>query len=165
MLCQKCNKNTASVHIKQIVNGKMSERMLCSECAEKENVGSFFNTDSLFSEFFSDSILGMRSIAPQKVCPLCGSTVRELAKSGRAGCAECYNVFADELKRMVYGIHGNAVHCGSAPGKHVEEIEKNKEIEALKKEQEKAILEENYEKAAELRDKIKALENSEKGDD
>lgn len=159
MLCQKCHKNNASVHIKQVINGEISERMLCPECAEKENLGSFFSTDSLFSGFFSDSILGGIPAIEKKVCPLCKSTRRELAKSGRAGCAECYNVFSEELKKMIYGIHGNAVHSGSAPGKHVEQLQKSKEIEALKKEQESAILEENYEKAAEIRDKIKAMEN------
>ena len=164
MLCQKCHKNNASVHIKQIINGDVSERMLCTDCAEKEKIGSFFNTDSLFSGFFSDSILGVKPITEQKKCPLCSSTISELAKTGRAGCAECYNVFSEELKKIVYGIHGNAVHCGSAPGKHVEQLQKNKEIEALKKEQEKAILEENYEKAAEIRDKIRAMENEEGGD-
>ena len=161
MLCKTCHKNNASVHIKKVINGKLSERMLCTECAETENLGSFFSTDSLFSGFFSDSIFGSKPYAEQKACPLCKSTRGELARTGRAGCAECYNVFSEELKRIVYGIHGNAVHSGSAPGKHVEELQKNKEIEALKKEQEAAILEENYEKAAELRDKIKAMENNE----
>ena len=164
MLCQKCHKNNASVHIKQVINGEVSERMLCSECAEKENLGSFFGgTDSLCSGFFSDSILGSAAAAEKKVCPLCKSTKRELAKTGRAGCAECYNVFSEELSRIIYGIHGNTTHSGSAPGKHVEELTKRDEIDALKKEQEEAILSENYEKAAEIRDKIKALENGREG--
>ena len=163
MLCQKCHKNNASVHIKQVINGEVSERMLCAECAEKENLGSFFGaTDSLFSGFFSDSILGSAGIAEKKICPLCKSTKRDLARTGRAGCAECYNVFSEELSRIIYGIHGNTTHSGSAPGKHVEELTKRDEIDALKKEQEEAVLSENYEKAAEIRDKIKALENGEK---
>ena len=162
MLCQKCNKNTASVHIKQVINGEVSERMLCPECAEKENLGSFFSSgaDSLFSGFFSDSIFGSALPNEKKVCPLCKSTKRDLAKTGRAGCAECYNVFAEELSKIIYGIHGNTTHSGSAPGRHIEDIEKTKELEALKKEQQEAILSENYEKAAEIRDKIKAIEGN-----
>ncbi len=163
MLCQKCHKNSATVHIKQVINGEVSERMLCSECAEKENLGTFFSggADSLFSGFFSDSILGGTGIAEKKICPLCKSTKRELAKTGRAGCAECYNVFSEELSKIIYGIHGHTTHSGSAPGKHVEELTKRDEIEALKKEQEEAVLSENYEKAAEIRDKIKAIEKKE----
>ena len=41
----------------------------------------------------------------------------------------------------------------------MERIEHNREIEELKKQQKEAVLEQNYEKAAELRDKIRALEN------
>ncbi len=161
MLCQRCHKNNATVHVKQIINGEVSQLMLCAECAEKENFGSFFGigNDNLFSGFFSDSILGNTFTSEKKVCPLCKSTRRDLARTGRAGCAKCYEVFSDELSKIIYGIHGNTTHSGSAPGRHIEEIEKNKEIDALKKEQETAILEEDYEKAAEIRDKIKAIEN------
>ncbi len=160
MLCQKCQKNNATVHVKQTVNGVKTEMLLCSECAEKENLGSFFPSDNLFSGFFSDSIFGGEYLKEQKKCSLCGSTRRDLADKGRAGCAKCYEVFADELKNIIYGIHGNAVHTGSVPGKHLENIEKRKEIERLKKEQQQAVLEQNFEQAAVLRDKIKELEKA-----
>lgn len=163
MFCQRCKKNEATVHIRQNVNGVKKELILCSECAEKEGIQPFFK-DDLFSGFFSDSILGVRRAEDQKRCTSCGLTRRELASSGRPGCAKCYEVFADELEKIIYGIHGNAKHTGALPGKHAEQLEKQKqldalkkEIEALKKEQQEAIAEQNYEKAAELRDKIKAL--------
>jgi protein arginine kinase activator len=106
-------------------------------------------------------IFGGARVSEKKLCPLCGSTKSDLARTGRAGCAECYNVFSEELSKIIYGIHGNTTHLGTAPGKHVEELNKRDEIEALKKEQEEAVLSENYEKAAEIRDKIKALESEE----
>jgi len=165
MLCQKCKKNEATVHIRQTVNGVKTELMLCSECADKENKYAFFGED-LFSGFFSDSILGVRRSEEQKKCDGCGMTRRELASSGRAGCAKCYEVFAAELDKIIYGIHGNARHTGALPGGHAEHMEKQKrldnlkkEIESLKKEQQQAVSEQNYEKAAELRDRIRALEN------
>lgn len=164
MLCQKCNKNEATVHVRQTVNGVKTEMMLCAGCAGMEGGYSFFK-DDLFSGFFSDSILGMRRSEEQKKCPRCGLTRRELAASGRAGCAACYEFFAPELDKIIYGIHGNARHNGSAPVCHAEQMEKKKKldelknkIEALKKEQQEAIAEQNYEKAAELRDRIRALE-------
>lgn len=160
MLCQRCKKNDATVHIKQTINGVKTELMLCSECAEKENAYSFFPED-LFSGFFADSILGTRRAEEQRKCPKCGISRRELAASGRAGCAQCYEFFAPELEKIIYGIHGNAKHTGSVPGTHTEQLKKRKEIEALKKEQSEAIAEQNYEKAAELRDKIRELESGE----
>ena len=161
MLCQKCHKRNASVHIKQVVNGKITEAALCSECAKKDELNGFFqtNTSDLFSGFFSDSIFGNEVIKPKKVCQVCGYTKKDLAASGRAGCSKCYEVFEDELKKIIYGIHGNAVHTESRPTKHADRLKKSREIEELKLEQSKAVEEQNYEKAAEIRDRIKALEN------
>ncbi len=48
MLCQKCNKNKASVYYNKIVNGEKTEMYLCSECA-KENTEMNFNLDMPFS--------------------------------------------------------------------------------------------------------------------
>ena len=54
MLCQRCHKNEATVHIKNNINGNVTEMMLCRDCAEKENITSFFQfpSDNLFSGFF-----------------------------------------------------------------------------------------------------------------
>ncbi|MBQ7333184.1 MAG: UvrB/UvrC motif-containing protein [Clostridia bacterium] len=162
MLCQKCEKKEATVLFKHSVNGKYKEMMLCHECAEKENVTGFFThgADELFSGFFSDTVFG-GYVPEQKKCPQCGLSYGELARNGRAGCAKCYDVFAPEMEKIVYGIHGNARHAGSAPGNRAEQIKKKSEIEALKKEQQEAVLEQNYERAAELRDKIRELEGGE----
>ncbi len=163
MLCQRCHKRNASVHIKQVINGKITEADLCSECSSKENLGSFFSTKTsdLFSGFFSDSIFGGDLIKEEKTCPVCKTTRSDLASSGRAGCAKCYEVFEDELKKIIYGIHGNAVHSETRPGKHSERLQKSREIEALRLEQKQAVAEQNYERAAEIRDRIKALEDGE----
>ncbi len=161
MLCQKCHKNPASVHIKNSINGEYSEISLCRECAESEKLNSFwsFPSDKLFSGFFSDSILGSDFLPKQKICPLCGATRSDLASSGKPGCAKCYEVFADELSGIIRGIHGNTLHSGSRPGKHMEQIEKNRELEELKKEMQSAVDEQDFEKAASLRDRIKEIEN------
>ncbi len=161
MLCQKCHKNQASIHIKNNINGDISEISLCPDCAEKENMQSFwsFPSDKLFSGFFSDSIFGSEYLPKQKSCPLCGATRADLASSGKAGCAKCYDVFGDELSRIIRSIHGNTLHSGSRPGTHMEQVEKSRELEALKKEMNTAVEEQDFEKAAQIRDKIKALEN------
>ncbi len=166
MLCQKCHKNQATVHIKNSINGEVTEMALCRECAEQENLNSFFQfpSDKLFSGFFSDSIFGAEPLPKSKSCPVCGCTRADLASGGKPGCAKCYEVFSDELARIIRGIHGNTLHSGSRPGKHMEQIERNQKLESLKKELQQSIEEQNFEKAAELRDIIKALENEEKGE-
>ena len=42
MLCQNCGKNPATTHIKTIVNGKLTEYDLCSECAREMGYNNFF---------------------------------------------------------------------------------------------------------------------------
>ena len=167
MLCQKCNKREAVIHVKQSVNGKKTEMMLCRECAELDGVSPFFGmgTDELFSGFFSDSVFGGSSIHEPKKCKNCGMSGAELAKNGRVGCAKCYDVFEQELSKIIYGIHGNAVHTGSVPGNRAKQLEKQKRIDELKKEQQIAINDQNYERAAQIRDKIKQIESEEGGED
>ena len=167
MMCQKCGKRTATVHLKQVINGITEEKYLCSQCAGNENnffsLNSDISTDLLFDTLFS----GGRHTSSETgtVCPLCGATSRDIQKNGKAGCAKCYEVFRRELKNAAYRIHGGVQHAGRAPGNHREEMERQAKIDELKEQQAKAIEEQNFELAAELRDKIKALsENTPKTD-
>ncbi len=160
MFCENCKKREATVFLSTAINGVKTEKRLCSECAEKEKSYTFFptGTDSLFSGFFGDSVFASAPDGEQKKCPVCKMSRRELAKEGRAGCAECYKVFEGELQRIIHGIHGSAQYSGTLPGKHAQSAEKRRKIDEMKKEQQKAIAEQNYERAAELRDEIKGLE-------
>lgn len=42
MLCQSCQKNQATTHIKTIINGELTEYMLCPECAKKNGLRQYF---------------------------------------------------------------------------------------------------------------------------
>lgn len=157
MLCQKCGKRTATVHFKQVINGAAHEEYLCSECA---NGGAgIYSFEKGIDDLFGGLFAGSRAAdtRTKKSCPLCGATIRDISLSGKVGCAKCYEVFKNELKGTVTGIHGNVHHVGRAPGNHAEERKRQAEIEELKRKQQKAVEEQNYELAAELRDKIKAL--------
>lgn len=160
MLCQRCGKRSANVHYKQIVNGAVYEEYLCSECAEEKNK-SFpsFETglDDFFGSLFVGSSPASSSLRGGKSCPLCGATLRDISSTGKLGCAKCYEVFADELKSTVTGIHGNVTHVGRAPGGHREMLERQEKLEELKKRQQKAVEVQDYELAAKLRDEIKEL--------
>jgi len=161
MLCQKCGKRTATVHLKQIINGLAHEEYLCSQCAGNDS--SFFSAhsdmsaDSILDAFFSG---GRQTVGARTACPLCGATDRDIQKSGKAGCAKCYEIFKNELRTAAYRIHGSARHVGRAPGNHREEMERQAKLEELKQKQAQAIEEQNFELAAQLRDEIKALSDS-----
>lgn len=165
MICQKCGKRTATVHLKQVINGVAHEEYLCSTCANAEN--GFFTADSdvsgssLFDALFSG---GRHTVNTNTTtCPLCGSTARDIQKNGKAGCAKCYDVFRRELKTAAYRIHGGVQHAGRAPGNHREEMERQAKIDELRARQAEAIEEQNFELAAKLRDEIKALTEASDG--
>ncbi len=158
MICQKCGKHPATVHLKQIINGVVGEEYLCSLCANNES--SFYSTDN---ELSTESLLnalfvgGRPTASSSKTCPLCGINAREIQRNRRAGCAKCYEVFRNELINAAFRVHGAAKHVGKAPQKSQEETERLTKIEELKNRQLKAIEDQDFELAAKLRDEIKAL--------
>ena len=159
MICQKCGKNPATIHLKQVINGIGHEEYLCSSCADSGNSffnkGADLNTDSLLESLFFG---GRQTSGGNRVtCPLCGSTSKDIQRSGKAGCAKCYETFRTELKTAAYRIHGGVQHVGKAPGNHREEMERQAKIEELKELQRTAIDIQDFELAASLRDQIKAL--------
>lgn len=168
MLCQKCKAKEANTHVKSVVNGEYEEFMLCSDCAKEmgyTNLWSDMNSDfnSILGSFFSNA-LPARSETTR--CPVCGSAYHDIAKSGQVGCANCYDLFLSELMPSIRRIHGNTTHCGKKPlistkeNKTVVQSEEISKIDDLKKQLSDAVSEQNFELAAELRDKIKEMEES-----
>ena len=164
MMCQNCGKNPATTHIKTIVNGKLAEYDLCSECARAKGYKSFFNFDDMDFDF--NNLLGSFIGAPTGRsnavrCPKCGSSFNDIVREGRVGCAECYKVFYNELKPSLQRIHGQIRHSGkiaSTAEPVSEEEAKTDEREELKKQMDEAVAAQNFELAAQLRDRIKELE-------
>lgn len=152
MLCSKCHKNEATVYFKQNINGEVREYALCPVCAAEAELG--FAPLNLFGSMLSPS----KPRAEHKRCTLCSSTFEEIKRRGKVGCAECYGVFADELKPMIESIHRTSKHVGRAPEGYSEKRRTENELEALRKDLKAAIEAEEYERAAELRDLIRQKE-------
>ena len=163
MLCDSCLKNPASVHMTTFVNGQVKTVHLCPPCASKKGktasvVGPSFN-DFMSSFYDKDESTAL-------VCDVCGTTLDEFAKTGRLGCANCYNVFRSSLMPVLKGVHMNVVHTGKHPGERVKldvakETAMNRKV-SLQRELKSAISTENFEEAAKIRDEIAVLD---KGDE
>ena len=100
MLCQKCGQNTATTHIKTVINGQVTQQNLCGYCAAKEGYSSFMGNSisGLLSSMLGQSVRSDKD-ALEKSCPCCGSTFANIAETGKVGCAECYNVhFHDKFQ-------------------------------------------------------------------
>ncbi len=161
MLCQSCEKKQATTHIKTILNGELKEYRLCSECAKKYGYGSFlgdtgFDLDKLFGSFLD----GIGTTKMKKRCQLCGSSFEDIAKSGKVGCAECYDTFYEELLPSVRRIHGRTAHTGKLAHSAGTGVKIRNELAKCRAELEQAIKAQEFEKAAELRDRIRELEKN-----
>jgi protein arginine kinase activator len=160
MICDQCGKRPASVIVKQIAQGKMTEQHLCPICAaENHNLNVAYEQDplaihQLLSNWFPTQ---QNSINPVKkeiaVCPF--SKFLEL---GKFGCASCYETFDSQLDGIFKRFHnGNSTHTGKIPASYGSTLKIKKEIEELRKQIQISITEENFEEAARLRDEIKGL--------
>ena len=158
--CEDCKKKP-TIHLTEIVDGKMSEMHLCDECPKLQAIQS----EKQFG--LADLLAGLadfgKTTKPEKTvgvkCENCGLTYEDFRKFGRLGCGDCYNAFRAQLTTLLKKIHGTNQHFGKAP-KHISVASKQKvdTIQELKKALIAAVKDEDFEKAAVLRDKIRDVE-------
>ncbi len=161
MLCEKCKLNNATVKYSQNVNGKKVEHNLCNNCFNKLNYGDSF-IDNFFNSFFTNNLF-FNEYDDNYRCNVCGNTLENLKRTGKMGCANCYNVFRNKLDSIFNNMQEKNIHLGKSP-KNLQtfkpniETDEKENIEALKQKLNIAIQNEDYEQAIEIRDKIKSLE-------
>lgn len=99
---------------------------------------------------------GPATVTPAK-CPVCGFTQADFKKTGRLGCSECYDTFADHLGNLLKAMHKGTRHTGKLPARVVRHHEMTTRMKELQDSLLQAVREENYEVAAALRDQIRRL--------
>ncbi|NMA33782.1 MAG: hypothetical protein GX940_04425 [Clostridiaceae bacterium] len=155
----------ANVHYTQIINGNKVEMYLCSQCAEEKGKLTFspqLSLGSLLWGFGPGGGADYPGIGKQPVlrCDMCGMSFDDFRRLGKLGCPNCYRVFRDNLEPILRRLHGSAEHTGKMPARMADEIKTSNELKRLKAELASAVENEQYEKAAELRDRIREIENS-----
>lgn len=172
MLCQHCNQNEATTHIKKNINGHREEMHLCQHCAEELGVMEEFRMPAM-SDLFGNSFLGnflgagvaaMNSLAGIERCSTCGSSFDDIVKGGHIGCSDCYEKFSDRLEPSFKKIHGKTKHIGKfisyeegETQSAAEEKPEKDTAENLRQQLADAIKEQRFEDAAVLRDKINEI--------
>ncbi len=185
MKCDKCAKK-ATVHLTEIVDGKVMEMHLCEDCAreQSEHMEQQFGLADLLAGLtdFGKHVPSVQQNAATLQCAACGLTYEDFRKFGRFGCAHCYVAFKPQLKTLLKKIHGSSSHLGKSPVKYVplengaplapevvvpaatavdvppEAAMQVSELDVLRAQLQAAIQHEDFERAAVLRDKIHALE-------
>ncbi|MEA3187533.1 MAG: protein arginine kinase activator [Chthoniobacter sp.] len=158
MNCDVCKTNPATVFLTEIVDGKMRKVNLCERCSKEKGVTdptSFALTDALFGLGASQEI--EKGGASEK-CPVCGFSQGDFKKTGRLGCAHCYETFAEGLSSLLKAMHKGTSHVGKVPARLAKALQRDAEMKTLQQNLDRAVAEENYESAAEIRDQIKQIE-------
>ncbi|MGD8192809.1 UvrB/UvrC motif-containing protein [Brevibacillus ginsengisoli] len=171
MNCEECGKRPATLHLTKIISGEKTETHLCEVCAkEKGNVISGFSNFSInnllsgllnFDPMNKGTAASNQSTMAQTKalrCETCGLTYSQFSKSGRFGCSDCYHHFGERLDPLFRRIHGNTHHIGKVPERTGGEIKLRNDLEQLKQSLKHYIATEEFEKAADIRDRIRALE-------
>ena len=155
MKCENCGKNEVTFVYQSNVNGPVTEKHLCSECAEKLGYTQRLAAQSqrmmrglfgggLFEDFFTPvpSLLGRMSRMLEDPfddffadMPALGAPVEQRQEAQKSP------------DTLLEGAEQN-------------QLAKTRQLNALRMEMQKAVGEENFERAAELRDQIHALEQN-----
>jgi protein arginine kinase activator len=159
MVCDICKKAEATVHLTQIVDGKMLKVDLCESCAKEKGVqeaAGFSLADLLVGLGAAEEI---KVESPGAQCPVCGFTQADFKKTGRLGCSACWETFEAGLASLLKAMHKGDHHVGKVPAKAMHTLALSGKLQELSEQLEKAVREEKYEDAAQIRDELRELES------
>ena len=159
MLCCICKEKPATVHLTQIAGDKMQKVDLCEECAKAKGVNdqTGFSLADLLLGLGASQELEQSSGGAETKCPKCGFSQADFKKSGRLGCAECYQTFAEGLGGLLKSMHKGTRHVGKVPSRLQTKRDLSHQMQTLQRKLKKAIDTEDFEQAAQIRDEIKGL--------
>jgi protein arginine kinase activator len=160
--CDICSK-LATVHLTQIVNGKIHKIDLCETCAKEKGVTdpNGFSLADLLAGGVDGS--DMEETHQGLVCSVCGFTPEDYKKLGRLGCPNCYEDLAPMVAPMLGYMHKGTQHLGKEPEKSIARVDSQTKFAELESQLKAAIDEERYEDAARLRDQLLQLKEEIEG--
>jgi len=174
MTCQECGKRPATLYFTQVINGKKHEMNVCEVCAKEkgyltypEDGHSLHNLLAGLFNFDSPQMDKQRKSAMQHSvqlqCPKCELTFTQFKRSGKFGCAKCYETFASHLNPIFRRVHsGNTKHYGKIPQRQGGDLHIKRQIENYQEQLQQLIAAEAFEEAAVVRDKIRKLQQDER---
>jgi protein arginine kinase activator len=156
MICEKCKKNTATVHMQQFIGGNKTELHLCQDCSFKMEMPISF--ESIFQGLLQSLTTNRPVKTPVAPCARCGMTHEQFKSVGKLGCESCYQAFAKAIEALFKNVQGSTRHEGKFPQRLGIDLRVRREADALRKLLKEAVEAENFEDAARLRDQLRALE-------
>ncbi|WP_440897227.1 UvrB/UvrC motif-containing protein [Amphibacillus sp. Q70] len=173
MKCEICQQRSASLHLTNFINGQKTEIHLCQQCAKEKGYldteEDVYTIHDLLSGLFNDYSSSTTKTEANKhnphelACPHCHMTYQQFSKIGKFGCSQCYQIFSEYLNPIFRRVQGgNTKHIGKIPNRQHVHLQHKRLIQDYRDQLQQLINEERFEDAAEVRDKIKELEQKEK---
>ncbi len=162
-VCQECGRDKAKIHITDFIDGKPVKKHICQKCYDAEGGMPSLSSSDLFAKLVGIIAPEVKKAGRQK-CSDCGIDYIEFRQSFKFGCAKDYVLFKDALDELFEDIHGASHHTGRVPeGKAQSATGTKQRVEMLNRELAKAVEKEDFERAAQLKRKIKQVEQSSVG--
>jgi len=162
--CERCKKAHATLHLVIVENGANKEAHLCEPCGRKAGICSLnFTIEDLLGVPKKAQKLKVRERGRNVRCPGCKLTIDQIKETAKVGCARCYETFPEEFLDFARTYHKADQHQGKVPSTTSSTVLKEAELQRLKSYLDVVVKKEDYEQAAEIRDRIKRLEESLRG--
>ncbi len=151
MNCENCGKEEVNFRFTSNINGSITEKQLCAECAAKLGFtgrpmpGMDMSFEGIFRDLFGSwpsrrMFSGYGLMFPTFVIPAINIAAPDAVQEGNGKRPENQAEIKPEIDA---------------------DMQKRREINALREQMHQAAIAEDYEKAAAIRDSIKKLENGE----
>jgi protein arginine kinase activator len=164
--CEVCGEEPATIHLLRVVDGAVSHTHLCPGCAEEmadqsDGLALVLAVPSVLRNLAkpSGSQENVSALAPEddRFCAVCGTTLTDFRESGLVGCANCYQVFTEDLERMAAQGTEPVEHVGKMPRRGPETDTLRHEIMRLERMLRELVACERFEEAAGVRDRLTEL--------
>lgn len=111
MKCQACSNGEATIQFTEVVGEQKRTHWLCAECASTQGLFVSAGLDAPAPTPEAEFDLDAVSAPASRRCA-CGTSLVSIRRTGRVGCAECYETFADVLAPLLRRVHGHTEHGG-----------------------------------------------------
>ena len=163
MICNVCGNQEATLHLTEIIQDQMLEVHLCESCAQEKGTDfkTHFQLGDLLGSLSAPPANPMPGVAvpPAAQCAECGMTYEEFAKTGRLGCASCYQGLSKILLPLIKRVQRSTHHVGKQPARLSTPEKAAYDLRLLQERLRKSVELEAFEDAARIRDEIKEIEH------
>jgi protein arginine kinase activator len=164
MLCEKCHNRLGSIRYREVVDGKVMEKMICPSCYNAMQEGGSVGFEISGSAPAPKGRLQARRRgyvrAAHQTCHACGLEWKQVLDERETGCPVCFESFEGLIAPLISDGERHARHRGKVPRRDDSREQLRSELHTKRALLRSALTTENYEEAAQLRDDIRTLESS-----